>query len=58
MEKYNFQIIKDDPYLEPFQGTYHHLHHKMNETIERFSPEGGLSVISESYKRFGVHQVP
>lgn len=36
MENTTLQIIKDDPYLEPFQDTYTNLHKKMNEMILQF----------------------
>lgn len=51
------QIVKDDPYLEPFQDTYFRLRGKMDAVINGFKGEGGLEEISKSYKKYGLHKL-
>ena len=56
MEK-KFQIIADDPYLEPFQDNFKDLQERYHSLLTTYQDnEGGLSKFSEGYKRFGVHQ--
>ena len=58
MQKTTLQIVKDDPYLEPFQTTFYQLHDKMNKTINQFQSEGGITAISSSYLEMGLHPHP
>jgi 1,4-alpha-glucan branching enzyme len=51
------QILKDDPYLQSFGDVYYRLREKMKGVVGSFEHEGGLDGISQSYSKWGLHEV-
>ncbi|GAA5846876.1 hypothetical protein JCM9279_004476 [Rhodotorula babjevae] len=53
-----FEVIREDPYLEPFEQAIQHrtdVYQKWRSTIDQH--EGGLEQFSRGYEHFGLHEL-
>ncbi|GAA5999910.1 1,4-alpha-glucan branching enzyme [Rhodotorula paludigena] len=54
-----FQVIREDPYLEPFEGAIQHRTDRYEKWLDDIrTHEGGVDRFSQGYKSYGLHAQP
>ncbi|KAM0793776.1 alpha-1,4-glucan branching enzyme [Microbotryomycetes sp. NB124-2] len=54
-----YAVIREDSYLEPFEGAIKHRNSTFESWVKRINDsEGGFDKFSKSYQRYGIHAQP